>query len=348
MATNKPVPFSGTLDLDNYPNKFGLVIPVEGPFYRTGFSLKANTRTLIEGLDYYLCLYYADAAEKFKEPVYGGIMLRSVKKVDYVINSVGRDYRIPPAEIAKYLVSVDIKDPRNTDWSELMAYPPTIPAIDPPQDLPEAILRDEVVAALDEMRKTIIAQAGEVDASLTEVTDSIFEVSKKIFDDGLYQHHHTTNAHQYTAEQIGALKVVERAVNATTVFGLTLAQLTDKMKVCGISQAHIDGLMPTLLGDLRGRLSVLNDNTLVFKSPDNSHNISIRGDKFLITSNKPLVFESNLDGTIPGAGFGASTGINILSVLPNAKAPIFNGAYLVTPDMVSLYLSPVKLSPANA
>ncbi|MGL5397365.1 MAG: hypothetical protein ACRDBQ_19110 [Shewanella sp.] len=34
--------------------------------------------------------------------------------------------------------------------------------------------------------------------------------------------------------------------------------------------------------------------------------------------------------------------------MPNAKAPIFNGAYLVTPDMVSLYLSPVKLSPANA
>lgn len=348
MATNKPVPFSGTLDLDAYPNKFGLVIPVEGPFYRTGFSLTANSRTLIEGLDYYLCLYYADAAEKFKEPIYGGIMLRSVKKADYVINSVGRDYRIPPAEIAKYLVKVDLKDPRNTDWSELMAYPPTIPAIDPPQDLPEAILRDDVVAALDEMRLAIIAQAGKVDAALTAVTDSIFEVGKKIFDDGLYQHHHETNNHQYTAEQIGALKVIDRAVNATTVFGLTLGQMTEKMKKCGINQDHIDGLMPLMLGDLRGRLAVLDDQTLVFKSADNSHNISVRGDKFLITSTKPLMFESGLDGSIPNAGVSANAGINILSVVADASAPIFNGAYLVTPEMVNLYLSPVKLQPANA
>ena len=47
-------------------------------------------------------------------------------------DSVGREYRVPQSEIGKYLVSSDLKDPRNVDWSELMRYAPVVAPIDPP------------------------------------------------------------------------------------------------------------------------------------------------------------------------------------------------------------------------
>ena len=135
MATTAPAPFSGTLKLATYPNRFNAVVPVEGPFYRTGFQLTStgsNPRPLTEGLDYYLCYYFKEAAEALKDQVFGGIMLLTETECNYTILSVGREYRVPQSEIGKYLVSSDLKDPRNVDWSELMRYAPVVAPIDPP------------------------------------------------------------------------------------------------------------------------------------------------------------------------------------------------------------------------
>ncbi|QVW55773.1 hypothetical protein pEaSNUABM9_00192 [Erwinia phage pEa_SNUABM_9] len=351
MSTTAPAPFSGTLKLETYPNRFNTVVPPEGPFYRTGLKLTStgtNPRPLTEGLDYYLCYYFKEAAEALKDQVFGGIMLITETSCNYTIYSVGREYRVPQSEIGKFLVKPDMKDPRNVDWSELMRYAPVVAPIDPPTSLEEAILRDDVVKALDDIRKGILERAGELDEAYTEVTELIFANGKKIFDDNMYQHHMVKNAHQYTAEEIGALKVLTKAVDATKAFGKTIDELVDLMKRNGIQQTHIDTLMPVVLGELRGRLKVLSNGALTFRTSDSSHVITLQGDKFLITTTKPITITADADKNEPGIGVEVTSGLNAMYALSGAKAPIFNGAYLITPDMVSLYLSAVKLLPANA
>ena len=351
MATTAPAPFSGTLKLATYPNRFNAVVPVEGPFYRTGFQLTStgsNPRPLTEGLDYYLCYYFKEAAEALKDQVFGGIMLLTETECNYTILSVGREYRVPQSEIGKYLVSPDLKDPRNVDWSELMRYAPVVAPIDPPTSLEEAILRDDVVAALDAIRLGILARAKDLDAAYSEVTELIFQTGKQIFDDNLYQHHLIKNAHEYTAAEVGALTVLTKAVDATKAFGKTIDELVDIMKTNGISQTHIDTLMPVVLGELRGRLKVLDNGALTFRTSDSSHVITLQGDKFLITTTKPITITADADKNEPGIGVEVTSGLNAMYALSGAKAPIFNGAYLITPDMVSLYLTAVKLLPANA
>lgn len=350
MASTNVAKFTGTLLTTTYPNKYNVVIPPEGPFFRTGLELKNSAGVkLIEGLDYYLGYYYKEAAVAMKDQIYGGIMLiNGDTSVDYTIYSIGREYRVPQTEIGKFLVKEDIKDPRNTDWSELMRYAPVIPAIDPPANLDEALLRDEVVKALDDIRKGLIARASEMDAAYSEVTDLIFANGKKIFDDNLYSHHRIKNAHQYTADEIGALKVLTKAVDSTKAFGKTLDELVAIMKTNGIQQAHIDTLMPVVLGELRGRLKVLNNGALTFRTADSSHVITLQGEKFLITTTRAINVTADADSNERGIGVELGSGLNTAYVLNGAVAPIFNGAYLVTPDMVSLYLSEVKLLPGNA
>ncbi|HHS7556367.1 TPA: hypothetical protein ACTPQ1_004659 [Salmonella enterica] len=357
MPREDAAQFNGTLSTLTYPNKYSAVIPVEAPFYRIGLTLTVtdkatNTkRKLIEGLDYYLGHYFKDQSVAEQDAIYGSIMLLNATEIEYELLAVGRQYRIPASEIGKALVKTDLKDPRNSDWSELMKYPPIIAPIDPPKDLDEAILRDEVVKALNDIRLGILARASELDEAFTEVTNLIFENGKKVFDDDMYQHHLNMNAHHYTCADIGALPVLGKAVDATKAFGRTLAELVDLMSTSGIQQKHVDMLLDNTLGDLLGRMRVLNNDAITFQTTA-GHLISVKGDKFIITSPQPLLLKADQDNNDPGIATEFSAGLNTLYVhsgtAANVKAPVYNGVYLVTPDMVGLYLTSVKILPANA
>lgn len=354
MATETPAQFDGTLKVSTFPNRFNTVIPPEGPFYRTGLVITdLNDVPLIEGMDYYLGYYYKEAAEAFQAAVFGGIMLLNHDAIKYSILAVGRDYRVPQSEIGKWLVSSDLKDPRNEDWSALMRYAPTIPAIDPPQDLDEAIARDEIVSALNDIRLGLIKRAGDMDAAYSEVTELIYQTGKKVFDDGMYQHHLLkSHGHSYTADDIGALKVTDKAVDATRAFGRTIDQLVTLMATSGLQQKHVDLLMrnDTAFNDVFGRLRVLNNNVLTYTTANNDHVITFKGPNVLVSTKKTLRFTADSANTNPGLAVEMSAGLNTLMVHsgPDALAPVFNGVYLITPDMVELYLHEVKLKAANA
>jgi hypothetical protein len=353
MATETPAQFEGTLKLATYPNRYSTVIPPEGPFYRTGLVITdLNDVPLIEGLDYYLGYYYKEAAEVYQGAVFGGIMLLNHDAIKYSIYAVGRDYRVPQSEIGKWLVSQDIKDPRNVDWSELMRYAPTIPAIDPPQDLEEAIARDDIVAALNDIRLGIIARASDMDEAYSEVTELIYDTGKKIFEDEMYQHHLLmSQGHSYTAADIGALEVTAKAVDATKAFGRTIDQLVTLMSTSGIQQRHIDALMrtDTTFNNVFGRLRVLNNDILTYTTANSDHVITFKGPNILISTKKAMTFTADSGNTKPGLAVEMSAGLNTLMVHsgPDALAPVFNGVYLITPDMVELYLHEVTLKPAN-
>lgn len=350
--------FNGTLNTSTYPNRFNVVIPPEGPFYRIGLKLTVadesaagGRRTLIEGLDYYLGYYFKELAEAEQDQIYGGFMLLTATEVEYEILGVARQYRIPQSEIGKYLVRTDLKDPRNVDWSELMAYAPVIQPIDPPANLEEALLRDEVVKALDDIRKKIIKRSTELDAAFSEVTNLIYENGKKVFDEELYQHHLNPNVHNYTTEDIGALPVLGRAVDATKAFNRTLDELATLMGSAGIEQSDVDQLMGRTLGTVYGRWRASNGKELAFKTAG-GHVISIRNDKWLITSPQPLVIKADQDNNESGLAVEFSAGLNTLWVHSGSEqdvlAPVYNSVYLVTPDMVNMYLTSVTLLEANA
>lgn len=365
MPREDAAQFNGTLSTATYPNRYSAVIPVEAPFYRIGLTLTVTDKTtgtkrkLIEGLDYFLGHYFQELAEAENDAIYGSIMLLNAAEVEYELLSVGRQYRIPASEIGKYLVKTDMKDPRNCDWSELMKYPPIISPIDPPKDLEEAILRDEIVKALEDIRLGILERAHELDEAFAEVTDLIYQNGKQVFDDEMYQHHLIKNAHGYTCGDIGALPVLGKAVDATKAFGRTLAELVTLMSTSGIQQKHVDMLLDNTLGDLLGRMRVLNNDAITFQTTS-GHVISMKGEKFIITSTKPLVLKADQDNNEPGLATEFSAGLNTLWVHSGKAgdkwgaydagvlAPVYNSVYLVTPDMVKMYLTSVKILPANA
>ncbi|WP_366536564.1 hypothetical protein, partial [Salmonella enterica] len=83
-------------------------------------------------------------------------------------------------------------------------------------------------------------------------------------------------------------------------------------------------------------------------------------EKFIITSTKPLVLKADQDNNEPGIATEFSAGLNTLWVHSGKAgdkwgaydagvlAPVYNSVYLVTPDMVKMYLTSVKILPANA
>jgi len=360
MATDTPAQFDGTLKVATYPNRYSTVIPPEGPFYRTGLEISINTvvngvtqkQILIEGLDYYLGYYYKEASEAFNDAIFGGIMLLNATECNYSLYSAGREYRIPQTEIGKWLVREDMKDPRNEDWSALMSYAPTIPAIDPPADMDEAILRDEIVAALNDIRNGLVERASEMDEAYADVTDLIYTTGKKIFDDGLYQHHLLkSQGHSYTADDIGALGVSGKAVDATYAFGMALNTLVTMMSTSGIQAQHLAQLMrnDTALNNVFGRLRVLNNNVLTYNTANNDHVITFKGPNILVSTKKPLTFTADSGNGNAGLAVEMAAGLNTLMVHSGneALAPVFNGVYLITPDMVEMYLHAVTLKAAN-
>jgi len=396
---------SGHLSTATYPNKYNVVIPLEAPFFRTGIKVlpKGGTQPLIEGLDYYLGYYYQEAAESFEEAIYGGIILLNTAEIEYEIVPVGHEYRIPSSEIGKWLVAVDIKDPRNVDWSSLMRYAPTIPAIDPPQDLEEARQRDDVVAALYELCSTLQEQAVAMDGAYTACVEELLRTGKKIYEDGLYQHHLIPNVHPYTGTDMdgnddgipdvngtgtyarsygvweatyseeefntllqggtvpegvleatvdagNCLMVGAKAADATLAFGRTFNQLVTLMSTSGIQQRDIDALMDTTLGHLYGRMAVENGDTLTYKTANDNHIIEIHNGSILLKTKFRMELAADRDSNESGVAAEVSAGLNSLMVHSgaNVTGPVYNGAFLITPDQVSTYLHEVTLNAANA
>lgn len=352
MPNQNAAPFSGQLSVATFPNKYSVVVPPEAPFYRIGLELtRKNGTPLVEGLDYYLGYYFDELSKAEGDSIYGGIMLLNETEVNYKLLATGRENRVPMSVIGKFLVDVDIKDPRNVDWTALMNYAPVISPIDPPKDIHEAILRDEIVKALEDLRLAIAKQSSDLDAVFDDIRNNIKTVGNRVFTEEYYQHHLVKNAHNVTAEDLGALSVLGRAVDATKAYGRTLAEIADVMSTAGVNAKRLAQILGFNGGNLYGRVEVIGTDTLEFKSSDGLQFIRIKGPEFTIGStNNPLNIVADKLNANPGIAVEMSCGLNTLWVHsgPDVKAPVFNGEYLITPDMVKLYLTSAQIRPANA
>ncbi|MCT7475948.1 hypothetical protein N5V81_13275 [Escherichia coli] len=117
-------------------------------------------------------------------------------------------------------------------------------------------------------------------------------------------------------------------------------------------------LLDNTLGDLLGRMRVLNNDAITFQTTS-GHVISMKGEKFIITSTKPLVLKADQDNNEPGIAteFSAESehawvhsgkaGDKWGAYDTGVLAPVYNSVYLVTPDWLRCMTS-LKILPANA
>ncbi|ANZ50360.1 putative virion structural protein [Erwinia phage vB_EamM_Phobos] len=339
----------GSLSTLTYPNRFNLVVPFEAPFFRNGLEIKdTDGNLLFEGIDYYLALYYSAGAHAASAQLFGGIMLLTKTEITYKLQVLGSSYSVPESDIGKFLVNPAITEPRNTDWSALMRYQIPIEPVDPPKDLDEAIARDSIAAAINNIRLKIEEKAGQLDTDIDAAITALSRSAAKMYDDKLFQHHKTPHQHKYTPADVGALAVDAAATNAVKAFSKTLAQLVAIMVENKISQRVVDTLIDDTMGQVFGRFRAINNDELVYATADGKSALRFSAGKILLTGTEAVV-ELAADSDNNGRGIGVSSraGYDELFVPSKGSAagakdvrPIYNGAFLITPSTVTVYLYP--------
>ncbi|AFO71379.1 hypothetical protein CR5_159 [Cronobacter phage CR5] len=337
----------GSLSTSTYPNRFNLVVPFEAPFFRNGLEIKDTAGNLLfEGIDYYLALYYSAGAHAANAQLFGGIMLLTKTEITYKLQVLGSSYSVPESDIGKFLVNPDLTEPRNIDWSALMRYQIPIEPIDPPTNIDEAIARDEVAAAINNIRLKLEEKAGQLDTEIDTAIKALSRAANKLYADKLLQHHKTPHQHKYTPAQIGALGVGDAATNAIKAFSKTLAQLVAIMVENKISQRIVDTLIDDTMGQVFGRFKAINNDEVVYATQDGKSALRFSAGKILLTGTEAVIeLAADSDNNQRGIGVSSRAGYDELFVPSKGNAtgakdvrPIYNGAFLITPDSVGLYL----------
>lgn len=337
----------GSLSTSTYPNRFNLVVPFEAPFFRNGLEIKDTAGNLLfEGIDYYLALYYSAGAHAANAQLFGGIMLLTKTEITYKLQVLGSSYSVPESDIGKFLVNPNLTEPRNTDWSALMRYQIPIEPVDPPTNIDEAIARDEVASAINNIRLKLEEKAGQLDVEIDSAIKALSRAANKLYADKLLQHHKTPHQHKYTPAQIGALGVGDAATNAIKAFSKTLAQLVAIMVENKISQRVVDTLIDDTMGQVFGRFKAINNDEVVYATQDGKSALRFSAGKILLTGTEAVIeLAADSDNNQRGIGVSSRAGYDELFVPSKGNAtgakdvrPIYNGAFLITPDSVGLYL----------
>ena len=333
-----------TLSVLTHPNKFNAVIPTNAPFYRMGLEVRnKDNRLLVEGLDYYLGYYYSKMSDGVGKAVYGGLLLPDDVIVTVKHRVVGSDYAIPISEIGRHLTSLELKDPRNVDFTELQRYPAVIKPIDKPESLEEAIAKDVIVAALDGLRARMETNVEDLDGKYGELFNAMSNLATKMQKHELFVHHKTPHQHLYTREELGVLGETETAVDALKAYGLTLQELVNNMLTFGINESRVDGLLDrNLKRTLKGCITA-GPEGLSFKNDSHPGTaVVLNGYGLEFTSSDYLDIAADTEYTTPGIGLEIGAGLNVLFIpsAGNVKGgkPSFNGRVLITSDDVTDYL----------
>lgn len=335
--------------LSDYQNKWRAIIPVGAPFYRNDFKLRhvESGRTLIEGLDYYLGHYFEDASVKTKLAIYGSVMINdsaitgTIEFTKY--RTLGGGFNIPLTEARVYLSDVDLPDPRNVDWSEVMRYPREVPPMaDVPSTLEEAIATDEIAASLDKLRAKLEELALREKGQYAAVFASLRALEKKVYDYKLISHPTSRPEHSVTYAQLGALKKDASAADALRAYGRTLSELVAYIASLGITDADAARYMPLLNGVFQGRLSFTDGAACTIQNELGTSYINLVSGSINIITNGNVGIVADSDNNSPRTASMLRAGANALSV-HSGKAgvydsPIYNGYYLIHAGNLADYL----------
>ena len=255
--------------LEDYPNKWGCIIPLFAPFYRKDLTLRhvEEDRPLHEGIDYYLGHYYEAASEENKMPIFGSVMIidqtlsGTIEFVKY--RTLGGRYNMLKRVIDVHLNQVDLRDPRNLDWEDVMRYDMAIPAVDAPKDIEEAIAKDLPTGALDRVRKALERLNAAQKKGYDDVIAAIIALGDRIHAHDIDNHESKRGRHRITSAQLGALHRDGTAVDTLKAYGLVLADLVTLVNLLGENAEDTDNLFRLIGDSLEGRIRFESNNMVI-------------------------------------------------------------------------------------
>lgn len=338
-------------DLAEYTNKWRCIIPLFAPFYRNDLIVKYNGQPLHEGLDFYLGHYFKEGADETKLPIYGSIMLHESLVGELTFEkyqTLGGAFTIRRKDALEHLAKIDMKDPRNDDWSSVMKYARPVPPITVPNDVEEAIATDPIIKELDDIVKAITELGEKEQAQYRAVFDRIYALGDKVraydFADHASRHAH----HRPTYQQLGALGKDQTAVDALRAYGRTLAELTALIGSMGITEANVSQYYELLGGIFKGRIVFKDSGDCFIQNENGTGYINFNSGAINIVSrgDLSLIADSDMNNDQAGAIFPA--GNNALSIHSSLTAQeknygMFNGYYLIHVGNIKDYMDKVQV-----
>jgi hypothetical protein len=168
------------------------IIPDFAPFFADGLVMTfkypdGSTRTLTEGVDYYLSNEFISASRATAKPVYGSIEFLDTSLAGVVklqsYQSLGGIWTLPNQAIAEILAN-ELRNPRTTAWEQIVYLPSAFPVIDHEWNLTDMVGASEVVQELQNITDAITNSIGSQQNLQAHVTNF-------------------SNPHQVTKAQIG-------------------------------------------------------------------------------------------------------------------------------------------------
>lgn len=248
MATVTPLPFdpTGTKPTNRIVGEqqvivsvnfrdYHYIIPAQAPFFAQNLVLgfknpDGSSRTLIEGVDFYLSHEFISASRATAKPVFGSIEflftdLAGVVTLNY--QSIGGDWTLDQNAIAA-IIANSLTNPRTTSWEQVANPPYAFPVIDHVWDLVDLVGASAIVNSLEDIRETI--SEGGASGLATHVADK-------------------GNPHDVTAVQVGlgsvqnfplaSVSQAQQGTNATTYMTPYLTQQAIQALGQGGLQSHL-------------------------------------------------------------------------------------------------------------
>lgn len=197
LASNLIVNERHTLSAPEH-TQFFFIIPLAGPFFRTGHKLihHPSGRELVEGVDYALTHRFHDASLACGKPIYGSFSLYDHSMLGVVelrYQSVGGPWTLSQEKITEIL-SNNITNPRITTWEMVADLPHEFPVVDHPWELTDLVGASQLVA------------------SVNAVEDAIRDAASGAADEHVND---KNNPHEVTKAQVGLANVQNFPVSTT-------------------------------------------------------------------------------------------------------------------------------------
>jgi hypothetical protein len=145
---------------------YQFLVPRWAPFFYDSLVVQltdtqGNTRTLVEGEDYYACFEFISASRACAAPIWGGVqfinpLLSGVIKLQY--QTLGGIWTLDTTTISQLLAD-RLANPRITAWEQVVDQPVMFPVIDHEWDLVDLVGASDVVTALGSI-ETALRQTG--------------------------------------------------------------------------------------------------------------------------------------------------------------------------------------------
>lgn len=327
-----------------------VIIPVNAPFFTTGFEIKQGTKVLKEGVDFYFGNQYLTGTHRTAQRMCGSIWIINTALVgpySLKYHTLGGDrYSVSTARATTYLAN-ELKDPISESWEDVLGSDVDFPPVDIKFDRDNFIWETQLVTAIEKLSTAIVGQDVDDNEFVKLATLLITEMEQIVTASGWNSHLAARGAvHGETYYSAGALSATGVAQNSNTLEGKSKAQLVTHILAAADLSAEVAEKFP-LNADRTMEANMVLRDTL-------AHIAAVNGAKKnpvidLSNGNSSMVAENAMVATAdqtsanPGEFVEMRSGNNVLRVTSTGNvvddhALTYNGQEVLTVDTLPSYV----------